>query len=216
MDQYHNFEQLRQHAREKRDYVIEVREGTSGVAVMAPHGGAIEPGTAAIASAIAGQEHSYYAFKGLLPGRNNRLHLASVRFDEPRAMGLVGRSHTIITVHGCVGADAVVYVGGKDQILKQCMIDTILGAGIAAEDSPGPLMRGIHPHNLCNRGTRGQGVQLEITAALRRQMMAFAGIHKFTSFTPLFTSLVGAIRAAIAQVCQSNPEKSVAFSGTHP
>lgn len=211
MDQYQNFEQLQQHNHEKRDYVIELRKGTSGITIMAPHGGAIEPGTATIANAIAGREHSYYAFMGLLRGRNNRLHISSVRFDEPRAMKLIGQSHTIITVHGCVGDKAIAYVGGRDIILKRHTIGSLLEAGIAAEESPGPWMRGTHPRNLCNRGTRGQGLQLEITAALRRRMLVFGKFHEPPGTTPLFHTMVGAIRWAIADLDRTESEKPLAL-----
>ncbi len=47
------------------DYLILSRQGTSGIAVMAPHGGGIEPGTSEIANRVAGDEHAYYSFEGL-------------------------------------------------------------------------------------------------------------------------------------------------------
>ena len=207
MDHYQNFEQLRQDNREGQDYAVEVREGVSGIGVMAPHGGAIEPGTATIADAVASSDHSYYAFKGLLLGGNNRLHISSVRFDEPRALNLVERSHTIITIHGCVGDESVVYVGGRDDILKQRLIDRFSEARICAQESPVPWMRGVHPSNLCNRGTRRRGVQLEITAALRRRMLEFAGVHETPGTTPLFACLVETIRAAMDDLYRQESER---------
>ena len=39
-----NFAELTRFARPGRDFLIEHRNGTSGLAIMAPHGGGIEPG----------------------------------------------------------------------------------------------------------------------------------------------------------------------------
>lgn len=65
MDKYANYDDLKQHEKEGEDYVILSREGYSGIAVIAPHGGGIEPGTVDIADGIAGGRHSFYAFKGI-------------------------------------------------------------------------------------------------------------------------------------------------------
>ncbi len=43
-----------------KDYRIHLRHGKSGILVMAPHGGGIEPGTTEIADAVAGAERSFY------------------------------------------------------------------------------------------------------------------------------------------------------------
>ena len=45
MDKYRNFQELKRHEKEGTDYEICARKGSSGIAVMAPHGGGIEPGT---------------------------------------------------------------------------------------------------------------------------------------------------------------------------
>ncbi len=64
-DQYRNYAQLSQNERQDVDYTIFHREGPSSIAVMAPHGGGIEPGTIDIADSMAGCDHTFYAFKGL-------------------------------------------------------------------------------------------------------------------------------------------------------
>jgi phage replication-related protein YjqB (UPF0714/DUF867 family) len=53
------------------DYRIRVRRGCSGIAVMAIHGGGIEPGTTEIAEAVAGDRHTFYTFSGLKPEGNS-------------------------------------------------------------------------------------------------------------------------------------------------
>ncbi len=65
MDKYANYDDLKQHEREGEDYVILSREGISRIAVIAPHGGGIEPGTVDIADGTTGSKHSFYAFKGI-------------------------------------------------------------------------------------------------------------------------------------------------------
>ena len=66
MDEYSCFVELA--AREERGVDYEIcarRKATSRVAVIAPHGGRIEPETSRIAENIAGAEFSLYCFLGL-------------------------------------------------------------------------------------------------------------------------------------------------------
>jgi phage replication-related protein YjqB (UPF0714/DUF867 family) len=50
------------HEKEGRDYEVHQRKGASGIAVIAPHGGGIEPGTMDIADSVAGEEHTFCCF----------------------------------------------------------------------------------------------------------------------------------------------------------
>jgi phage replication-related protein YjqB (UPF0714/DUF867 family) len=56
---YKSFGELSYNESEGQDYVIRTCLRNSPVLVMAPHGGKIEPGTAEIAEAIAGNDHSF-------------------------------------------------------------------------------------------------------------------------------------------------------------
>ncbi len=72
-DEYTKFEDLKKN---ETLYEICFRERFSGVAVIAPHGGKIEPGTSEIARGIAGNEHTFYTFRGLRKDGNKRyLHI---------------------------------------------------------------------------------------------------------------------------------------------
>lgn len=142
---------------------------------MAPHGGGIEAGTARIASAIAGNDHAFYAFKGIRPQNNFQLHIASHCFDEPRAINLASSSHTIITIHGCKDKIPLVYIGGRDQRLREKIILYLKKIGVITKDPPSPSLGGMHDLNLCNRGLRGKGVQIEISASLRKQLIGAGG-----------------------------------------
>lgn len=88
-DKYINFQALADVCKEGADYSIICRNNASHVAVIAPHGGGIEPGTSEIARAIAGDDLSFYAFQGVRPEKNSELHITSENFDEPRGIGLV-------------------------------------------------------------------------------------------------------------------------------
>ncbi|MEX1352206.1 MAG: poly-gamma-glutamate hydrolase family protein [Desulfobacterales bacterium] len=62
MDKYTNIAELKQNEREDEDYTILYRELPSKIAIMAPHGGGIEPGTIDIADNLAGCDYTFYAF----------------------------------------------------------------------------------------------------------------------------------------------------------
>ncbi len=78
MDKYSNFEALQAEQTEGRDFHVQVamRED-SAVAVIAPHGGAIEPGTSELVVAIAGEELSFAIFEGAMAAQNRDLHITS-------------------------------------------------------------------------------------------------------------------------------------------
>jgi len=140
---------------------------------MAPHGGSIEPGTGEIAEALAFPEHSFYAFEALIdPADAQRLHLTSTCFDEPVALSLAARSTTIITIHGCLECNRMVYLGGRDEKLKKRLVATLSQAGFAVADNhPHPCFAGTHKDNICNKGLSTKGIQVEIALGLRRLLL---------------------------------------------
>jgi len=203
MDTYRNYLQLALAEEEGRDYVIEVRHGTSGHAVIAPHGGRIERGTGPVADAIAGQQHTYYCFAGIKPGvkLNKGLHVTSNHFDEPRALAAVSRCERVISVHGARGDIPVVYAGGLDMELRAAVMQGLTGAGILAIDDPSPTRQGRGATNICNRGVRGAGLQLELSFALRKQLFNRHGMSEYRP-NPLFCTLVAAVRQALSEFQQ--------------
>lgn len=169
-DQYDSYAELRQHERENEDYAIFHREGDSGIAVIAPHGGGIEPGTIDIADALAGSEHVFYAFKGLKKTGNRILHINSNRFDEELGVRICRNAAMVISVHGSGFSTELIHVGGRNEKLKQKTTDALKTAGFNAEISEIQGLRGIQPENICNRCRSGEGVQLEISRGLREKM----------------------------------------------
>jgi len=195
MGSYRNYRELRQHARIDIDYAVEVREGASGLAVLAIHGGGIEPGTGELADAVAGRRHAYYSFRGLMPAGNRTLHLTSHCFDEPRGLTLVERSGTALSIHGCSEADPVVYIGGRHKALCVEIGERLRKAGFCVCESA--FFPGAHPSNICNRCRGGKGVQLELSAGLRRRMFAGALQSDSRKTTAVFDGWVGAVRRAL-------------------
>jgi phage replication-related protein YjqB (UPF0714/DUF867 family) len=190
-DRYRSFEELAEHEREGFDYQIRSHPRHSPVAVIAPHGGKIEPGTAEIAEAIAGEHFSFYAFEGIKRGRNHDLHLTSTRFDEPECLRLISTAQVVLAVHGLHDAGGeYVSVGGSHQPLKCALIAALKEAGFDAREDSDPRHSGVLQNNLCNRAA--PGVQLEISRALR---------HRLQDGTTALDEFSGTVRAALLAAC---------------
>jgi phage replication-related protein YjqB (UPF0714/DUF867 family) len=194
---YRNFAELAQREEEGFDYLILHRCGPSGVLVMAPHAGGIEPGTGDIADALAGSEHAFYCFKGLKKSGNHILHITSNRFDEPLAVRLLGKARWVLTVHGCRDAAPLVWVGGRDLLRGDTMIKALEGIGIPAHRCEDPALRGLQPENICNSGRSRAGVQLEISRGLREMLFSNLFRRRLRHPTPLFDRFTTAVRGSL-------------------
>ncbi len=174
-DQYDSFAALAAREIEGKHYRIRVAVRDSQIAILAPHGGYIEPGTSEAALAIAHVNFSFYCFESLtLRAKGDGLHITSTRFDEPQALQLVEASQIVIGVHGRKnGADAAsIWVGGLHEPLRDAICAALEESGFRAKPvGEGHPLAGRNPRNICNRGRRGAGVQLELPRALR---MSFA------------------------------------------
>jgi phage replication-related protein YjqB (UPF0714/DUF867 family) len=174
-DQYSSFAELAASEKVGLDYRIHVENRGTPVAIIAPHGGRVEPGTLEIAAAIAGEALSFYAFEALR-GEGNRasLHITSTNFDEPQALALVGGVQKAVAIHGRAddGDPRTVSVGGLDTVLRDEIIAALMAAGFVAAAISQGYLAGRDPANICNRGTTSAGVQLELPRTLRTQLMA--------------------------------------------
>ena len=169
VDRYSNFEDLAADLEPGVDYRIRSGDRGSPVVILAPHGGSIEPGTAEIAEAIAGDDMSFYLFEALKPGAHGDLHITSHRFDEPSAVALVGRCRTAVAIHGRKddGSDTV-WLGGRDADLRDAIGVFLRDAGFGA--MPNTSLPGVHALNICNRTRSGKGVQLDLPRSMRRRL----------------------------------------------
>lgn len=200
---YANYAQLAKYEQAGTDYSIQLCFQSAQVGVFAIHGGGIEMGTSELALAIAGKEWSYYLFNGNKKQGNQRLHLTSTRFDEPMACQLAGQCNRIITLHGAVGSDERVYVGGLDEQWGQFVRKSLTKRGFQVSDSPFHLS-GKERQNIVNRGRYKKGVQLELTTALRRALFPGLGRAARKQPGPRFDLFVEAVRASIADVVRAD------------
>ena len=164
---YHH---LAAHYQEGVDFAVRVTcRARSRVAVLAPHGGRIEGRTSEIAHLIAGDEHRLYLFEGLRTTGDNFdcLHLASHRFDEPRALELIADCETVIAVHGYAAPGPDVLLGGLDEELRRQIAHALAETGFSCL-TDGHRFPGKDPRNICNRGRSGAGVQIELSEDLRK------------------------------------------------
>ena len=167
MGKYESFAELSAHEVYGRDYRVRAVERTdSPVLVLAPHGGGIEIGTSEVAARIARGRHSLFLFEGRRPPWQNRgLHITSHKFDHPQCLALVMRSAVTLAIHGCKG-ESQVFLGGLDVELKTLLAARLDAAGFPARLDGHPY-QGLNPLNICNRGTRGNGAQVELTRDFR-------------------------------------------------
>jgi phage replication-related protein YjqB (UPF0714/DUF867 family) len=202
-DKYPSFDVLSRNEISGIDYRISVRRAKDTFAVVAPHGGGIEPGTSEIADAIAAGEFSFYAFEGLKPSGNTELHITSTRFDEPMCLTLIRQSDVVLTIHGEDSAEngEPVFMGGQDAELGQCVSAALTASGFEVRQHPDPRLQGLEPCNVCNRGTTGRGVQLELSRKLREQMFLALSREGRRHTRPKFHTFVDAIRSVLGGTC---------------
>ena len=197
MDKYADYNALQHHETEGKDYSLLFREGHSDIAVIAPHGGGIEPGTLDLADAVAGNEHGFYGFKGIKKKDNAVLHIQSNHFNEPIGLRLAENSEVVLSLHGYHGNEETVFIGGKNQELEERIRHALNLAGFDAQISTEPGLRAQHPENICNRCRTGQGVQLEISRGLREKMFSNLGSRSLRKKTSLFYTFVGALKQVL-------------------
>ena len=171
--EYTSYAELNHAETENADYRIISTDVGTHLAILAIHGGSIEPGTSEVASALAKKlNSSCYLFEGLKPKNNGLLHITSTAFDEPLAISMTEKANTAIAIHGCVEKEKeIVYVGGRSELFKDIMKKALLDAGYLAEQSP-PHLLGESAKNIVNRCQTGEGLQLELSAALRRSLFS--------------------------------------------
>lgn len=177
-NEYSNFEELAKN--EVGNYTIECIDRGANITIIAPHGGRIEPRTDAITKAIAGHNLNYYGFiaeRGKIEGKKS-MHITSHKFDEHKALELVGKSEIVIAIHGCNNDHSTkddskeIFMGGLDRNLISKLQETLENASLpicsldTCDNFPSHF-KGENPDNICNKGTTGKGIQFELTNAFR-------------------------------------------------
>jgi phage replication-related protein YjqB (UPF0714/DUF867 family) len=197
-DKYTNFKELSENETSGIDFRISVRRARAAYAVIAPHGGGIEPGTSEIADSIAAEEFSFYAFDGLKRSKNSDLHITSTHFDEPMCLTVIGQSDVVITIHGEASANGEgVFLGGLDDELGFVLAEVLQASGFDVRKHPDPALQGREPENVCNRGTSGKGVQFELSESVRRKMFSSLTREGRKHQTSRFWDFVDALRRVL-------------------
>ncbi|HEX2373164.1 MAG TPA: poly-gamma-glutamate hydrolase family protein [Actinomycetota bacterium] len=215
----------RRHRRHGRfDDDLAQQGGVDKTAVIAPHGGGIEPGTSELCLAIAGYHpatlevtppggvtYDYWMFEGLRGSDNDELHVTSTACDDGVALSLCGGALNALTLHGCTPAAAgeeegtpIVLVGGRNQTLKQYLLAAfaIADPKVAAKDAWDiRALNGDDADNIVNRTLLGMGGHLELTTPLRLAMFEKnTREDRKNTTTPVFWAFVTACRAALARL----------------
>jgi phage replication-related protein YjqB (UPF0714/DUF867 family) len=183
-DQYRSFEELAGREQESVDYQIRLHARQSLIAIMAPHGGKIEPGTSELAEYIARQDFSFYAFEGIRSGNNGRLSLPFDRFDEPECSKLLRRCGLAVVIQGIPGKNRELKLAGGHAVLREQLAGVLRAAGFEVLDDDCP----VNPFELCNR--RGPGVRIAVSKKLR---------DRFVSYPRDMDRFVSCIRAVLLQ-----------------
>ncbi|MGB5711833.1 MAG: SAV_2336 N-terminal domain-related protein, partial [Waterburya sp.] len=193
---YQSYQELKEREQEGTDYRIETYQGISDAVIIAPHGGKIEPGATQITKAIAGDDHGFYSLEGLKEGNNHILSIPSEKFDEPRALEIVGEANRVIAIHGFFDNKEMVYLEGLDADLRQKIKENLEKERFWTKES-GSDFEGENPNNICNRGKAEKGVHIGIAWGLIQKLLDSLKSED-TNEPTLYHRFVQAIRDALS------------------
>ncbi len=199
MDRFASFADLEKDFKEGVHFRVTPLDRGGTFLILAPHGGGIEHGTSETARSIAGDSLSLYLFEGMFrtARESQALHITSTKFDEPRCFELVGKFQKALAIHGCNGKEPIIYVGGKDDVLKHTFIVELTAKGYPVELGGGDYA-GTYSTNICNRTSSGKGIQLELSNGFRRTLFDDWQTRKSRkATTALFSRLVSDIREVL-------------------
>jgi phage replication-related protein YjqB (UPF0714/DUF867 family) len=195
--------------------------------IIAPHGGGIEFGTSELCLAIAGYHpatlavipgtgvtYDYWMFEGLRRDFNRELHVTSTHCNDGVAVSMCAGSLNVLALHGCTTEQAqlpddaeVVLVGGRNQTLKQRLLEEFAAAELTAMDAAHlEQLNGDEEENIVNRTLLGMGGHLELTGPLRSAMFDDDSRpqRKHTT-TKVFWEVTTACRNALARIEAEQP-----------
>jgi phage replication-related protein YjqB (UPF0714/DUF867 family) len=210
-------------------------------AILAPHGGGIEPGTSELCLAVAGYHpallpetppagvtYDYWMFEGLKPQDNDELHVTSTGCDDEIALSLCAGALHAVALHGFkpnAGDETDVLVGGAtegvDGTLRQSMENALNLAGFIAVAGAGEL-DGNSECNIVNRTMLKRGVQLELSLPLRQSMFGeFTRARRKHTTNQVFWTFVAACRDVLDRIeadrlvpppCEPRPQPTLTTS----
>ncbi|MDD2370385.1 MAG: poly-gamma-glutamate hydrolase family protein [Firmicutes bacterium] len=217
-DLYSSFQELSSAKIEGTDYRISSRKTSSSLAIIAIHGGSIEPGTTELADNIAGSSYAYYSFQGIMSSNNSSLHITSTKFDEPIALSLVQSKSRTLSIHGFSSSSKLTYVGGLDKTMIANIKKSLQNAGFNVATAPSNL-GGMSTLNIANKNTSKAGVQIELSTAQRASFFSSLTTSGRKTKTAEFYKYTKAIKEALnpTTIVQPKPvEKTTTTTTTTP
>jgi phage replication-related protein YjqB (UPF0714/DUF867 family) len=181
------------------NYSFEIQASRgSPIKLFAPHGGCIEPGTAPIVKALAGDQYDYFIFRGLRKGKNCKklLHVTSSHYNEERCKSMAQNALVAFSVHGCRGKDIRIEVGGGNRKLAVDLVNLLM---LNYPTALAPARRnGSSPLNFVNKA-KHKGIQLELSHGLRDYL--FFGYPKSPKPNPeTFSKFIETVRTWLRRV----------------
>jgi phage replication-related protein YjqB (UPF0714/DUF867 family) len=158
-------------------FSVHTRINSLRAAVFAQYGGLSEPGTDICAAQIAGETlslHTVVSCRAIWEADNgeNRL-VPRPLHNHPDGIALAESCQTVISVrgrHACHDPSGEVCVDGLDIALIVSLAETLAAAGFVVNEGQSQS-RAKHPDNICNRGIRMRGVELDISHELMSRLL---------------------------------------------
>jgi phage replication-related protein YjqB (UPF0714/DUF867 family) len=184
------------------------------MAVIAPHGGKIEPNTDAIALSLAAElDLPHFVFiahasdscldkyGGVDRSTRRALHITSTHFNDTRAESLMRSVNRGVALHGHGGPNKIC-VGGITPALRTAFktyydanakqySPSGAAAVIATADDDCDGITGTSAANISNRSRVGAGLQLEMSSTFRSELVASKAGNRL-----LWVGFRNAVRAA--------------------
>jgi phage replication-related protein YjqB (UPF0714/DUF867 family) len=169
-------------------YSITAIPRVSYFGLFAPHGGLIEIGSSELARALSGERYALYCFEGKTYPLDQNLRITSTHFDEPQCQKVLSSVAVPIVIHGCYEAGSVdLFLGGRALNLID-VLQEYLHAGDFVT-AVHPQFMGISRKNICNRGTQGSGIQIELGWRAQNALFDPATDHERRYATRLIETL---------------------------
>jgi len=172
-DKYNSFLELKDSC--PKSCKVEYDLKTTSFLIFTPHGGGIEPGTTEICKWFNMNSYSYYSFTGI--GTNcKELHITSTRFDEPKLGKILSKHQSAISFHGMTDYKkrkykADIFLGGLDRPLINSLEEKLKASGFTVttfKEHPTSSLAAMNPNNVTNKCRGKQGVQIELSASIRK------------------------------------------------
>jgi phage replication-related protein YjqB (UPF0714/DUF867 family) len=156
---------------------VDTRTASLNLAIFAPYGGMVEPGTDICAAQIAGNDlslHTVVSCRAVweVEEGGSRLVPRPLR-HHPDSVALAQKCQTIVSIRGryaCHNRTGEIRVGGLDAALAASISESLMSKDFIVRDGPRQGLA-AQADNICNRGVRMRGVELDISHELMSHLL---------------------------------------------